>query len=84
MIITDEAGNFEDSGIKKGDIVHNMTDDVYSVVESVESATTLKIRKPTFIDLLWFRFKYWIGQKYQKIKTFLKRIKNGFNGKKST
>ncbi len=75
MIITDETGNFEDSGIKKGDIVHNMTDDVYSVVKSVESNTTLTIKKFSLIRYLWLLFKLWVSQKYQKIKTFFKRVK---------
>ena len=75
MIITEKTGTFRDSELKKGDFVHNMTDDVYSVIKSVDSETTFTIKKPTLIDLLWLSFKCWISQKYQKIKTFLKRIK---------
>ena len=71
MNITD-TNLFQVGEIKKGDFVHNMTDDVYSIVKSVESSTTLTIRKPNIFDMLWLRFKYWASRKYQQVKTYIK------------
>lgn len=73
MRITDTS--FQTSEVKKGDFVHNMTDDVYSVVKSVDSPTTTTFRKPNIFDLLWHAFKYWMRLKQLWIKTFPKRIR---------